>query len=255
MPTPTVSDSKWTGEHLRSCTVESPYRGLGLGTWALRAADGNLDLLRTPIASEGEGGALHPDDAKAGGNSLKLGWQILAHEGHIQPRNLPTPTTRDFKDSSVAAAKHRPNDKDTLSRALAHQLLPTPNTMEHREIKSAEKIAELKKKSPGGYRNLREEVINQKSKWGQYEPAIRRWEDITGRPAPEATEQTGRDGQHQLSPKFTEWIMGLPTGHVTNPDIGISRVDQLKACGNGVVPQQAELALRYLLERINNGKK
>jgi DNA (cytosine-5)-methyltransferase 1 len=42
----------------------------------------------------------------------------------------------------------------------------------------------------------------------------------------------------------------LPDGHVTDPDIGITRNDQLKACGNGVVPQQAEFALRYLMGKI-----
>ena len=41
--------------------------------------------------------------------------------------------------------------------------------------------------------------------------------------------------------------MGLQPGWVTNPDIGIKRNDQLKALGNGVVPQQASLALRTLL--------
>ena len=40
-------------------------------------------------------------------------------------------------------------------------------------------------------------------------------------------------------------MMGLPTGWVT--DAGLTRNDELKACGNGVVPQQAELALRALL--------
>jgi hypothetical protein len=33
--------------------------------------------------------------------------------------------------------------------------------MEHREIKTPEQIAELKKRSLGGYRNLREVVINE----------------------------------------------------------------------------------------------
>ena len=42
--------------------------------------------------------------------------------------------------------------------------------------------------------------------------------------------------------------MGLPNGHVTDPAIGISRNDQLKALGNGVVPQQAALALDVLLK-------
>lgn len=41
--------------------------------------------------------------------------------------------------------------------------------------------------------------------------------------------------------------MGLPDGWVTDPAIGISRNDQLKACGNGVVPQQAIAALTDML--------
>lgn len=46
--------------------------------------------------------------------------------------------------------------------------------------------------------------------------------------------------------------MGLPDGWVTDPDIGISRNDQLKALGNGVVPQQAALALDVLLQRASD---
>jgi DNA (cytosine-5)-methyltransferase 1 len=42
-------------------------------------------------------------------------------------------------------------------------------------------------------------------------------------------------------------MMGLPDGWVTDPAIGISRNDQLKACGNGVVPQQAFAALQDML--------
>lgn len=41
--------------------------------------------------------------------------------------------------------------------------------------------------------------------------------------------------------------MGLPAGHVTDPAIGITRAQQLKALGNGVVPQQIEAALYHLL--------
>ena len=40
--------------------------------------------------------------------------------------------------------------------------------------------------------------------------------------------------------------MGLPAGHVTAVP-GLTRNEQLKALGNGVVPQQAEAALRVLL--------
>ena len=31
---------------------------------------------------------------------------------------LPTPTVRDYKDSCIGVAHHRPEDRDTLSRAL-----------------------------------------------------------------------------------------------------------------------------------------
>ena len=34
-------------------------------------------------------------------------------------RGLPTPTSRDYKDSQIRREPHRPNDTDTLSRALA----------------------------------------------------------------------------------------------------------------------------------------
>jgi DNA (cytosine-5)-methyltransferase 1 len=47
-------------------------------------------------------------------------------------------------------------------------------------------------------------------------------------------------------------MMGLPDGWVTDPAIGISRNDQLKALGNGVVPQQAALALDVLLQGTTN---
>ncbi|WP_306472861.1 hypothetical protein [Streptomyces sp. or20] len=42
--------------------------------------------------------------------------------------------------------------------------------------------------------------------------------------------------------------MGLPPGHVTDVP-GLSRTAQLKALGNGVVPQQAATALRQLATR------
>jgi DNA (cytosine-5)-methyltransferase 1 len=88
--------------------------------------------------------------------------------------------------------------------------------------------------------------------WAEYEPAIRRWESRLGRPAPRPTEPTGRAGAEQLSARFCEWMMGLPEGWVTDPAIGISRNEQLKACGNGVVPQQAAAALRDMLAAMNN---
>ena len=79
--------------------------------------------------------------------------------------------------------------------------------------------------------------------WGKYEAAIRHWEVIT-RPAPEPTE-LNKNGRPRLQAKFSEWMMGLPDGWVTSVNIPYGA--QLKLLGNGVVPQQAELAIRILL--------
>jgi len=313
-------------------------------------------LLRSPKASEGEGGALGEAEALKRGNTVGVRDQVM---DLVSGQGLK------------------------VSR-VADNLLPTPNTMEHREIKTPEQIAELKELSPGGYRNLREVVINElsdallptpaighirnydepiedylerrqkftdgeyrgmpgislgvavrmemlptpvaseglkapaqqdaetKSKtgqvwlsnvakgisnenlnlfptlrasdgyerrnqktmdkiaaeggdltmptlarttvsWGKFAPAIERWEAVT-RPAPSPTKPDGKDGNHRLSAEFTEWMMGLPAGWVTDPEMGLKRNDQLKACGNGVVPQQAELALRLLLDGVEWNK-
>ena len=42
-------------------------------------------------------------------------------------------------------------------------------------------------------------------------------------------------------------MMGLPDGHVTDTP-GVSREAAVRLLGNGVVPQQAHLALRLLLD-------
>jgi DNA (cytosine-5)-methyltransferase 1 len=50
----------------------------------------------------------------------------------------------------------------------------------------------------------------------------------------------------KLNAKFVEYMMGLPVGWVT--DLDLSRSQQLKMLGNGVVPQQAYYALELLHE-------
>ena len=55
--------------------------------------------------------------------------------------------------------------------------------------------------------------------------------------------------QGKLNAKFVEYMMGLPEGWVT--ELPLSRTQQLKILGNGVVPQQAYLALQLLLGEQN----
>jgi hypothetical protein len=91
-------------------------------------------LLRSPKASEGSGGAIGEAEALRRGNTVGVRDQVM---DLVAEQGL------------------------AVSRVDRNELLPTPNTMEHREIKTPEQIAELKSKSPGGYRNLREVVVNE----------------------------------------------------------------------------------------------
>lgn len=68
--------------------------------------------------------------------------------------------------------------------------------------------------------------------------------------APAPTELTPK-GKHRLNAAFAEWMMGLDPGHVTAVP-GLTRNEELKAIGNGVVPQQAIAALKHMLE-VNHG--
>ena len=92
---------------------------------------------------------------------------------------------------------------------------------------------------------------NSSVEWGRYAPAIRRWERVLGVAAPNPTEPNTK-GNPRLAAPFAEWMMGLPTGWVTNPEIGLTRAQQLKALGNGVVPAQAQAAITHLLERTQH---
>jgi DNA (cytosine-5)-methyltransferase 1 len=154
------------------------------------------------------------DDAKNTGHN-KTRINTLAAEAYDLGNNalLPTPIVRDYKDGQAPAVRDGVVQTDTVGRA----------------VMNSGEISEIS--------------------WGKFEPAIRRWQQLT-RPAPSPVKADGKDGSNRLSAEFAEWMMGLPQGWVTNIDI--TRNAQLKALGNGVVPQQAEEAIKYLLG-ISNG--
>lgn len=78
---------------------------------------------------------------------------------------------------------------------------------------------------------------------------MRRWELITGVPAPHPV-TTGQRGARVLAPELLEWMMGVPAGRITNTS-GLSRNQQLRLAGNGVMPAQAEHAIRLLMTMWN----
>lgn len=197
---------------------------------------------------------------------------------------MPTPTRRDYKDGQAERYRQGVIQGDTLARCVFNAirggeiLMPTPKALDgvKGNLKTSQErldsghqvdlpnvaidlLGTPRTSSANGSTPKQVEAGAPKARiedqvltisWGKFEPAIRRWESLT-RIAPAPTKPDGRDGAHRLSAEFTEWMMGLPEGWVTAEDIGLKRNDQLKACGNGVVPQQAELALRILLQDID----
>lgn len=142
---------------------------------------------------------------------------------------LPTPLASD-------GTKGGPNPRGSSGEMLpsAVQLLPTPG-------------ANLGD-SGGPQHPANFHMILREDRWDDYAAAIHRHERMLGRPAPSPTEP-GRNGNPRLSARFVEWMMCLPDGWVTDVP-GLTRSQQIRALGNGVVPPQATHALTQLLDGI-----
>lgn len=175
---------------------------------------------------------------------------------------MPTPTTSDHK-----AGRHQDGTGHSLTQAV--QLLPTPQATNAtysgagygpnlHEVatallptpKAADGVMGLPRTSgrpPEKSTHLATRL--EYTDYGDYAPAIARWEKVTGRAAPPPSTPSRRaGGKPQLSARFVEWMMGLPDGHVTGPDLDLPREHQLRLLGNGVVPQQAALAVGTLIQ-------
>ena len=154
---------------------------------------------------------------------------------------LPTPIVRDHKDGRAEVIRNGKVQVDTVGRAIMNSgeiNLPTPTRSDYKGPNHSKK----RTTSANGLPARAIDFVG----WGKFEPAIRRWESVLGRQAPEPTKADGQDGNIRLSSSFSEWMMGLPEDWVCSQ--GLSRNDELKLIGNGVVPRQAQLALSILLQ-------
>lgn len=96
-----------------------------------------------------------------------------------------------------------------------------------------------------------------KLRWGDSGPACLTWACILNRDVPplvvdhedKAPHPRFAEARAATNPEFIEWMMGLPEGWVTGVP-GLSRNQQVKALGNGVVPLQAAFALESLLSEV-----
>ena len=186
---------------------------------------------------------------------MRLTGQILALAGHL----LPTPRAT---EGSNGGPNQRGSSGDLTLSSATVRMLPTPRTSDTNgsgahgtgglDLRTAVTLLPTPKAADGEFGLPRTSgrppemsthlaTRLRYTDFGDYASAIRRWEQVTGHPAPPPTEPTGRGGAQRLSAKFAEWMMGLTPGWVTG--ILISRTEQLRAIGNGVVPQQAVAAL------------
>ena len=167
---------------------------------------------------------------------------------HTDGRDHPAPDTEHGgRDGWTPDAVGQPIERATAAgrgescdRGETLTYLPTPNASD------SSGGGQHPDRRVGHSRQLIDYALAIDTNWGPYEAAIRRAELASGRPAPAPTEP-GRNGNPRLSAAFAEWMMMLPAGWVTDPAIGLSRNDQLKAIGNGVCPPQAYHAIRQLL--------
>ena len=192
--------------------------------------DPNSDgiLLLTPVVND-MGNGKTPDDwdgwtadmQDRHGNGNGHG-KSLAIEAQ---RLLPTPRAT---DGTKGGPNQRGSSGDLMlpSAVQPVNLLPTPTRRDHKGRNQRNDDTCL----PG--------AVND---YGQYAPAIQRWEHTIGEPAPPPTIQ-GANGP-RLNPDLPRWMMGFPSGWLD----GLIPSQQLKAAGNAVCQQQAELALRILL--------
>lgn len=263
LPTPTSSEAKNTGENMdwekRRSHTRSP------GTELMR-------LLPTPVVNDmGEGKTPEEwdkwtDDMRdRHGNGNGHGASLAVEAARL----LPTPTTVDSKvfgpnvDWDKRNNDHGASPASVLMDLNADRLLPTPRTSdangpgEHGDggpdlrtvvqtllptptARDWKDTGDLVKSCPDDDSRLPRAIAHHVGlTFGPFQAAIDRWEVLMGRPAPAPVDERG------IQPELVEWMMGLPEGWVC--DLGLSRSAELKMLGNGVVPQQARLALSILL--------
>ncbi len=234
-------------EFLRQQPVRQPGRG-GASLAGRDRPDGGLNpVLPTPRATDG---------SKGGPNQHGTAGDLMLPSAAV--RLLPTPVGRDSKghnqrqDSTclpgALVPTPRVSDANGIGqhgtggsdlRTTAVSWLPTPNASD------GSGGGMTPDRRTGHSRQLPDyALLDSRPEWGKYAPGIERQERLS-RPAPAPTELNTR-GNRCLSPAFAEWMMFWPAGWVTAPELGLTRTQQLKVIGNGVVPRQALAGFTHL---------
>ena len=207
-----------------------PFGWLDDGGWGEQDLLGRAPVGRWPYAGTAYAGTAYAGTAYAG---TAPGFQLL-----------PTPRTTDVN----GVGEHGQGGMD-LRTAIS--LLKTPTAQ--LAINGGSQHPD-KRKAGGHGPTLADEIEHLlpteavENMWGIYAQAVARQERAFGISAPPPTGPYGRGGARKLSGRFTEWMMTLDPGWITDVP-RVSSNDAIRLCGNGVAPRQAEAALRFLAAR------
>ena len=227
LPTPCATDGERTSK--RSCWIPGVnWRGVTLNNAVLDS--GEIRLLPTPVSRDGKGPDIRRSDGCLPVAVLDYGrfapavrrWET------ILGRPAPSPTiTGERARRLLADPDPTLSDPRWLARhALAPHPAPHADDAERRRVLDRWRTTDC--------RSLVEPVPS---------PCLADyWRHV----------RHVKAACRVLNPRFVEWMMGLPDGWVTDENVwadvkGPTRVLQIRALGNGVVPRQGAAAIRHLL--------
>jgi hypothetical protein len=221
LPTPTAGGGtgymSGSNRDMWRPTLESAVRGYQATRGGKPAQPGML--LPTPTVAD----SLSSANATAGRTLPMIG-----HAGRTltdAARLLPTPRATDgVKGCPGQRGSH--DDLTLPAAAVRVRTLPTPRASDgHGPIVHGQGGADL---------TTAIAALGQpdQGRWGDYANAVARWETLLGRAVPEPT-QPGRHSKPVLAPPFVEWLMGLPDGWVTGPDLAVPRTARSGSSATG----------------------
>ena len=191
-------DAEWTA--LRAADVGAPHGRLRVFITAHPSGGGGGGRSALPLA----GGTGEPDAATVGadhrpGPSGDTPGLTLLPTPTAQPEAIGDPEVRAARVER-ARAKHGRPFGESLSSAVG-KLLPTPVVTDSFGARN-----ETSGRKEGSQHHAGRTLgdVAWLDAWGEYSPAIHRWERIIGRAAPEPTESGKK--RPRLASRFVEWL-------------------------------------------------
>ena len=185
---------------------------------------------------------------RSGGTGSRWNNSESERAARLTTQDSPFSSAADTDSQGIQGHEDSGSETPSTRQGQFEQGVSTPVAdTESNEQRESEKLDELRPELGNGVNARSIRLERGGFDWGKYDPAIRRWEAVLERQAPDPTVVDEKTSKLRLNPVFVEWMMGLPTGWVTGH--GLSRAKELKMLGNGVVPQQAREAINGLIIR------